>query len=606
MRRLGGVLLAAVVIAASPARAVQVDALEPQREYRLAALRVVGAHAVPARTLRGAMLTKPRPWFAVWRAYPTFDPVTFRTDLERVRRTYETRGYYAAVVEHDVELPASGDTVTAFVYVEEGPATHVDRLDVALTGEALPAAERDRLLATLPLKQNDVFTADAYTRTETTLRTYYREHGYARVEVTRAATVDAAAATARVTYRLVSGPSMVFGETRIDGTERLTRGIVRRELAYAPGDPFRQSRLDKTRNNLVALNLFRTVRIDEEPNGGRVDLHVRVAEGPPHEIRLGVGYDTEEQVRGLASWRSYDFLGGARQLGFSARVSLIRRTLAADFLQPHFPGQNNRTRLLFVEDQEDEDSFDLDRARVSPRFEWQATERITGFAFYRGEYDSLSSVPRRVRAFNPDLAPSNSTLSGFGFGADWNATDDLLDPQRGFVTSATVEPVGGAVGGDVSFLRVVADGRVYRPLVAKFLAAARLRLGAAQPTGGTREIPLFERFYAGGINSVRGYGRWRVGPLIDDHPIGGRTVVESSVELRHPVTDRIAAAVFLDGGEVSQHDWKFRFGHLRYGTGVGALVRSPIGPLRLDLGFPVQPPDGDQRWQVHVSLGSTF
>jgi outer membrane protein insertion porin family/translocation and assembly module TamA len=594
--------------AAAPAvQAVSLDSLEPQREWRLAGLRFAGTHALRPGRLRAAMLTRPRPWFAVWRRPPLFDPVAFRTDLQRLQRLYESHGYYSAVITHDLEVPADADTVTAVVSVDEGAPVRVARVEVTFAGEPLPDQERRRLLEQLPLREGAVFTDDAYTLTMTALRTYYREHGYAQVEVTRAATVDLATHRASTTFQVASGRRYVFGDTRITGTRRITRGVVRRELTYDPGDPFQQSRVERTREHLVGLKLFRSVRLEEAPQpDGRLDMHVDVVEAPPREVRVGVGYDTEEQVRGLASWRSYSFFGGARQLGLSARASLIRRTLAADFLQPHFPGHSNRTRLLFAEQQEEEDTYDLDRTRLTPRFEWEATPTITGFAFYRAEYDSLSSVSDDVRRRRPGIAPRNAILSGFGFGADWNRTDDLLDPTRGWVASATVEPVGGLLGGDVSLLRLVGEGRVYQPLVGRLLAAGRLRLGAADPIAGSREIPLFERFYAGGLNSVRGYGRRRIGVLIDDDPIGGRSVVESSVELRHPITERITGAVFLDGGEVSERSFKFRFGHLRYGTGFGALVRSPIGPLRADLGFPVQPPDGDPRWQIHVSLGATF
>src|SRR5581483_9623793 len=116
----------------------------------------------------------------------------------------------------------------------------------------------------------------------------------------------------------------------------------------------------------------------------------------------------------------------------------------------------------------------------------------------------------------------------------------------------------------------------------------------------------FERFYAGGINSVRGYERWRVGPLVDDDPIGGRSVVEWSLELRHPITEQLGGALFLDAGQVSRSSFDIPFGSLRYGTGFGVRYKSPVGPLRVDLGFPVQPPDDDPRWQVHVSVGAAF
>jgi len=598
-----------MLAALGPARVlgVQLEALDPGHEWRLRALRFRGNTALGAGDLRQVVGTKARPWFALWRRYPPFDPIAFRTDLERLGELYRSHGYYHAVLGHDIELPARGDGVTAVVYIEEGPPVYVSQIEVTLGGAELPASERRLLLQRLPIVRGRVFSEEAYQRAYVHLRTYYREHGYARVRMTKRAEVDVSRDTAAVAYRVESGPACVFGETRIAGTREVEPAVVRRELAYAPGEVFKQSLLNRSRAHLVALNLFRSVRIDETRNGSnRVDVRVRVTEAPRHEVGLGVGYDTEEQLRGLASWRDYNFLGGGRQLGFTARASFIHRTLTADFLQPHFPGQSNRTRLLLAQQEEEEDTFTLDRTRLGPRLEWQATERITGYAFYRAEYDLLSGVSAAVKRKLPGAAPSSGVLSGLGFGADWNATDDLLDPRRGWAASATVEPIGGFLGGDFALVRLVGEGRIYQPLAGQVLGAARLRLGAAEPVGSTEEVPLFDRFYAGGIDSVRGYERRRVGPLVADDPIGGRTLVESSVELRHPITEQLGAALFLDGGQVSLRSFDFPFGHLRYGTGFGVRYKSPVGPVRVDLGFPLQPPDGDQRWQIHVSLGSAF
>src|SRR5207247_326248 len=254
--------------------------------------------------------------------------------------------------------------------------------------------------------------------------------------------------------------------------------------------------------NLMALRLFRTIRIDEDKSRDpRVAVRIRVIEAPRHEVRFGVGYDTEEQLRGLAGWRDYDLLGGARQLGFTARASFLRRSI----------------------------------------------------------------------------------------GADWNWTDDLLDPTRGWVTSASVEPVGGFLGGKFSFVRLQGEGRRYQPLVADLAAAFRFRLGAEEPFGGSRDVPLFERLYAGGIGSVRGYERRHVGPLIDDDPVGGRSLVEGSAELRHPVTERLGAALFAGAGQGSLRSLGFPLDDLRYGFGFGVRYKSPVGPLRVDLGFPLEP-----------------
>src|SRR5439155_12678969 len=129
---------------------------------------------------------------------------------------------------------------------------------------------------------------------------------------------------------------------------------------------------------------------------------------------------------------------------------------------------------------------------------------------------------------------------------DYNSADDPLDPTRGWAALATVEPVGAFLGGDFSFVRAVIEGRRYQPLPERFGLAMRARLGAADPIAGSREIPLFERFYAGGINSVRGYERRHVGPFLGGDPIGGRSLVEGSIELRHPITEKLGGALFLD------------------------------------------------------------
>src|SRR5207244_10867250 len=157
---------------------------------------------------------------------------------------------------------------------------------------------------------------------------------------------------------------------------------------------------------LLALCHFRTIRIDEyKVRYPHVAVRIKVVEAPRHEVRLGVGYDTEEQLRGLAGWRDYDFLGGARQLGFTARASFLRRSIAADFLQPHFPGAHQRVRLIASEDQEDEETYTNDRARFTPRIELEPHPALTASLFYRLEYDSLSGVNRMVARRLPDLAP---------------------------------------------------------------------------------------------------------------------------------------------------------------------------------------------------------
>jgi outer membrane protein assembly complex protein YaeT len=622
-----GLVLAALLLTLRNAGAIPLDALDTQRTWRLGTLHFEGNHGVGTSALRDAITTKPRRWFALWREHPPFDPYTFRDDLGRVRALYRSRGYYHAVVTSTVQVPEKGDVLNVTVSIDEGTPVRVTDLDLGIEGTSLADKDEQRLRQLLPLEPGDVFEEDRYERGRSVLRDWFRQRGYARVTVEKTARVDVRDDTATVRYRVDSGPAAVFGPVTISGLDEVDEAVVRREVAFKSGEPFQQSLLDKTRKNIDGLHLFRSVRLVEDSSrDAAVAIDIAVAEAERREVKLGVGYETEEGIRGTAGWRDYSFLGGARQLGVSVRISQLYRTIAADFLQPHFPSQTSRVRLIFLQEQTQDTTYTLNETRVMPRLEWEITPRLTTYAFYRASLNLLpqGDISTSVRKALPEAHPSRSVTSGLGVGLDLNETDDLVNPTRGGIARLSVEPVGGELGGDVDLVRVIGEGRLYVPLPFRFGAAGRTRFGSQDETNGSAQIPIFERFYAGGIGSVRGYARRRVGPLASqllplsvcnahgknfvdcDQPVGGKSLVEMSAELRHPVTDTIDVIGFLDAGQVSLRSWDFPLGDMQYGIGLGARYRSVIGPLRVDLGFPLDRRGSDSTWQVYLAVGDTF
>ncbi len=609
----------ALLLAPLALLAASLDDLDATRPLRLGAVRFEGNQAIAARALREAFLMRPRRWFAVWREHPAFDPSMLRTDLRRVQALYRSRGFYHAVVAADLATPR-GDLVDVTVKIDEGAPIVVQRIDLAVEGDVLTPEQERQLHADLPLAPGDVFDEDRYIRGRTTLLAWFRQRGWARVVVERAARVDVRDDTATVRYTVDPGPLCVFGTVTVTGLDDVAPQVVRREVAFRPGEPFRQSLLDKTRQQIDALRLFRSVRlVEDDSREDTVNVEIAVAEMESREIRLGLGYDTVDGIRGTIGWRDYDFRGGGRQLGVSARVSQIARNITADFLQPHFPSQTSRVRVLFLQEQTSLDPFDLLETKLLPRIEWSVTPRLATYAFYRASIDLLSNVKRAVQVALPDADPDTSVVSGLGFGIDLNGTDDLVNPTRGGVARVSIEPVGMVLGGDVDLLRTIWEGRLYVPLVGRLGTASRFRLGSQAPTAGSTDIPLFERFYAGGIGSVRGYSRRRVGPLARDRlggakctfldcdqPLGGRSLIELSAELRHPITERFDLAGFVDAGQVSLASWDFPMRDLQYGAGIGVRFRSVIGPLRVDLAFPFDRRGDDASWQVYLAVGDTF
>jgi len=589
------------------ARAIPVDELAPDRDWTVNRVKIRGNEVLSRRQIRNVMVTRPRSWYALWRRRPPFDPIAFGTDLDRVTSLYRRNGYYHARVEHDIDVPRDGAAIGIVVRLEEGPPIEVARVDVALDDEVFAGSERVALLDGVPLVVEHTFTESAYNGTAAYLRAAYRDRSYAQVKVTKRAAVDVRTNMANVEYVVKSGAPCVFGEIRVEGNEKVSESVIRREVTFVPGEPFNGSLLRETRDNLQGLALFRTVKVVEEyPDDGRVDIVLRVREQPARELRVGVGFDSEAGPRGSAGWRSFNFLGGARQLGATARASILEQSVAADFIQPHFPFSTSRSSVVFGLGREEEETFTLDRTRVSTRVDWSLTRNLGTFLFYRFENDTLLEVKSAIEATFPGIAPADSDLSGFGLGLAWNKTDNLRNPTRGWASSIGLEPVGGPFGGDVSFVRMTLDVRGYYPLIGRLVGASQLRIGTAEPISSSREIPLFERFYAGGLNSVRGYGRRRIGPRVGGDPVGGRSGVTWTLELRHPIRGDFAGVVFLDAGQVALDSYDFPFDDLRYGSGFGVRYNSPVGPISLDLGFGAQPPGDDQIWQIYVSLGSIF
>jgi outer membrane translocation and assembly module TamA len=148
--------------------------------------------------------------------------------------------------------------------------------------------------------------------------------------------------------------------------------------------------------------------------------------------------------------------------------------------------------------------------------------------------------------------------------------------------------------------------RLYVPLPWRLLVASRLHLGTIAVTGDSHAVPIYERFYAGGVDSVRGYALWRVGPLVRDQPLGGRSVTDGSLELRRSITSAFAVATFLDFGQLSLKSFDLPTHDFQKGVGVGLQYRTPVGPVRLDLGVPLDRQGDDGAFQVYLSVGQAF
>ena len=461
----------------------------------------------------------------------------------------------------------------------------------------------------LPLESGDLFTEAAYVQTDQALRQVFLQHGHAWVEIERKAEVDLNTRQARVTYSISPGPPAIFGATDIAGTRQVDPYLVLRELTYASGESFSLAAIEQSRRNLLNLDLFHSIHMEFRQEGEKprqVPIRIRVAEKEPRSIRLGAGYSTDEEFIGRAAWQHRNWLGGGRRLSAELRLSAIQRSVGATFVQPYFLDHDTLLRNDIQQGQEDEDTYFLNYSRLRPRIERYFSPTFSGFIGYRVEFLKFNAVgSSTIRAL--EGLRREGLLSGPTLGLVWDTTEDPLNPTQGGMLSVVASQAGTVWGGDYQFFNLTAEAKHYQRLGWGVVLASRLKMGLSDFFGSARNIPLSERFYAGGDGSVRGYGRRKLGALnAADDPLGGLSMIEGSVELRRPLWRELAGAVFLDFGQLSLESYDIPVDDLQFAPGFGLSYATRIGPLRFDVGFPIDPADDDEPWHVHFGIGQSF
>ncbi len=432
-----------------------------------------------------------------------------------------------------------------------------------------------------------------------------REQGFILAELSpRRAVVDHDTETMDLTLRVRPGPLSRFGPVTLEGLTTVDQDFVANRLDWRPGERITPARLEAARASLRETGLFTSVQIDvgDVPGpDGRLPVTVDLIERKHRSIGLGVRYRTDEGPGGNVSWEHRNMFGRGERVAIEADGSFIGAFLLASFRKPDF-GRRNQALLSDVRlAYDDTDAFESKSARARVGLERLLGDGMTvalGVSFLAQEVEDKASG-EGSESFGLLSLPARF---------EWDRSDDLLDPSSGGRLRAENEPFVDVIGNGLLFNKTRLDYAHYVEVLEEpqIVLAGRTAVGAM--IGEPREdIPANLRFYAGGGGSVRGFGYQLAGKLNDNHdPIGGRSLLELSGEVRVRITETIGAVAFVDAGTVYSSSVPDFSETLRIGAGPGLRYFSPIGPLRLDVGFPLNPRDSDDTWQLYISIGQAF
>ncbi|MCY7397652.1 MAG: BamA/TamA family outer membrane protein [Sphingomonas bacterium] len=530
-----------------------------------------------------------------------------RADAELLTQLLEAQGYYDAAVEPDIAVSASDIRIT----LKATPGTLYRFEAVELPGLDAAGSEASALRGAFAVKAGDAVVAEQVIAAGTALRVALGEQGYATATIGEQSIVlDSARGLARLSLPVTPGPVGRFGAIRVSGTPPFSSRHVALIARFKKGDRFERSEVDDLRRALVATGLVAVAEVKTVPvaGGSVIDLDVRLQPAPARTIAGELGYGTGEGVRAEASWQHRNFFNPEGALTLRGVAGTQEQLAAVSFRRNNFRRRDEVLNAQALISHVDRAAFEARTVSLSggierqSNFIWQKkwTWSLGAELIASMERDTIVATGiERERTFFIGAVPAS---------LGYDATDDLLDPTRGFRLLGRLSPELSFQGGAFGYARAQIDASTYRGVAKNVVLAGRVRLGTI--AGASRDaIAPSRRFYAGGGGSVRGYGYQRLGPRdIDGDPIGGRSLAEFGLEARirlKQLGGNFGIVPFLDGGSLTT-DSIPRLGNWQLGAGIGLRYYSSFGPIRVDVGTPLSRQPGDSRVAVTVSLGQAF
>jgi translocation and assembly module TamA len=598
-------------------------------------IEIVGAEAISPDDLKERLATQETGWWPFARKH-RFDPAQWQVDLERIDRYYEAQGHYRAEVRRAEVIDQGAGRVALRVEVEENEPLRI--ADITLRGlESLPVQQRQDMLDDLPLRPGEVFLERRWQEGKGRIIERLQDAGRAAAALVGEAKLDLKSNRGDLDLLVDPGRRYRFGDILVSMPEGgiVDPALVREQvqLALEPDRGYGEAKLEEAQRRVFGMGVFASARVsagEPDPGSGLVPVVVDVRPAPFHTVRLGGGVaidQVRQEARLLASWGDRNFLGGLRKLGLEALAgwAFIPSTLAVvrnrvedaprqgpifratgELEQPRlFARPTLKLKGLLEAERTIEPTYDALGGRTRLGVTWQPRSSTVVLGSYNLQGYRLAG-PAAISASTAPLAlgctddPCFVLLSYLEQVASWDRRDHPLEPRRGFFLSLSLQQGGGPLGGDFEYLRLLPEARAYvtsddgRP----WTLAMRLRFGTlATRTGRPEDSPVVARFFAGGPNSMRGFGLRRLSPMllvpVDPGrsevrvplPVGGNGLIEGSFELRTPLRQQLLLAAFTDFGTVTRERLPLReAGRLLWAVGLGLRYLSPIGPIRVDLG----------------------
>ncbi len=583
--------------------------IEEGKKYKIRSITFEGVKAFKEKELKRKMYTKEKRF---WRS-GVFRKEKFEADIEKIEYMYQKNGYLDVAVNIRFKHDKKKHVMDIIISVDEGARYFTG--DVKIEGnELFPDSEVWSQLKMLP---GEVYSEIGLRQDVDSLRRFYFEKGYINARIIPDTKLDSANKKVNVTYTITEGHLYYVDKVKIRGNTKTKDMVIRRELRVYPGEKFDGKKLNYSKERLENLGYFEEVTYETEPGSAenKRDVIFNVKEKQTGEISFGAGISSIDQFIGFAeiAQKNFDllgwptFTGGGQNLSLKGRIGSVTKDIDLRFTEPYLMNKNISFSLNVYNWDRTGNNVDFDTRRrgIGVVFGRNFTDRVKGFVGYTLENVKISDISDDA---DPQVRASGirNDLSRFKFGLTYDSRDNVFVPKKGWYISGVAEVVGGYLAGDEDYYSFVGSVSKYFSFKKEHVIELRGRIGVMDDFGDSKQVPVYDRFYAGGLGTVRGFGYRRVGPKGGGDAIGGETLVLGTVEYTFPLIENFKGALFIDAGHVNPDCFEVDTSEFSVSIGPGLKINTPIGPITLYYGLPIANKDTEDkngRFEFNLSRG---
>jgi len=542
--------------------------------------------------------------------FPYLDGQELYELIDKIKFFYETKGFPQAKVA--LNFIRQDSSVKPVYYIEEGPRQLIKNLEIQ-GANLLKAAD---IIKEIESRPGQPYYRPALQKDLERINLFYLNQGFRGMQFNLEVTPDKNN-NVDVVIKIDEGKRYRVENVFIAGNRLTSRRLIQREIRLKPGDWASYQQLLETRRGLDSLGVFSEVKIEEVPASNQtLNLSIQVKEGEQNFAGLGLGLETREELRSAVLWENqfspritaeyvrYNLFRNASQLSFVGQFSLAEKRLVVTWQQPYIFGLKMRTYLSGYVEKEDRTSFSYERRGfvASTRRGLPANFSLL-----------LSVGALKTRLTNLKISESQVERERLPYSIAFGSVtlikdtrDDTFNPRQGYFFSLAFERAYPLFQTESNFRKLFGKFQYFYPLATSVDFYTTIRLGTAWGL-----VPIPERFFGGGSNSFRGTGFERLGPKDPESglPLGGKNIFLINMEtkfLMFKSLPNLYGAVFYDVGNVFAKPGDFNFFKLQQAVGLGLRYRTPLGPVRFDMGWNLNPPDGKWRPLFFLSIGNMF